>query len=456
MTRLGANAHRQSLRHHLAQLQAADALHIVRETVDLEFELAAYLCLLPSDRAVLFDAVRGHSTKVVASLLTSRERIASSLGVAPTGLQRKIVDAIAAPIAPRLVTDAPVQEITLKAPDLVRLPVPTFFSGEAGPYITAGVIVAKDPVTGRGNMSIARLKPLGGSRSFIGIAPNHHLAVLLRRAEERGETLPIAVTLGHHPAVLLAAVLYLGLGDDELHVAGALLGEPIEVVRCRGVDLAVPAHCEIVLEGHIDAGNTVEEGAVSEFHGMYERYGVGQVATFDLLTQRRDAMFQVIQPGYHAEHVWIGGVAIAAGLARRIAQSVPSVGEVAVTPGGAGRLHAVVCLNNPRPGDAKRAMFAVWAAVSLIKQVTVVDVDVDPWDPVRVEWALATRMRAERDLLVVPDVRADRAEPLERGGLVGKLGIDATRKAGDRADWTEALPPPDVMERVRRRLDERR
>ena len=456
MSSFGASEHRQSLRHHLAQLQAADALHVVRESVDLEFELAAYLCLLPADRAVLFDAVRGHSAKVVANVLTSRERIASSLRVAPADLQRKIVSAIAEPVAPRLVVEAPAHEVTLEAPDLARLPVPTFFAGETGPYITAGVIVAKDPVSGRGNLSFARLKPMGGNRAFIGIAPNHHLAVLLRRAAERGETLPIAVTLGHHPAVLLAAALYLGLGEDELHVAGALLGEPIEVVRCRSVDLAVPAHCEMVLEGHIDARDTVEEGAVSEFHGMYERYGVGQVASFDLLTQRRDALFQVVQPGYHAEHVWIGAVAIAAGLARQIAQSVPSVGEVAVTPGGAGRLHAVISLQNPRPGDAKRAMFAAWAAVSLIKQVTVVDADVDPWDPVRVEWALATRMRSERDLLVVPDVRADRAEPLERDGLVGKLGIDATRKAGDRADWTEALPPPDVLERVRRRLDDRR
>jgi hypothetical protein len=174
--------HRQSLRHHLAQLQAADELHVVREPVDLEFELAAYLCLLPTSRTVLFNAVHGHPAKIVANLLTSRERIASSIGVAPTGLQRKIVDAIAAPMAPRLVTEAPVHEVAHEAPDLGRLPVPTFFAGETGPYITAGVVVAKDPVTGLGNMSIARLKPLGGNRAFIGIAPNHHLAILLRRA----------------------------------------------------------------------------------------------------------------------------------------------------------------------------------------------------------------------------------------------------------------------------------
>src|SRR5207302_1915333 len=122
-------------------------------------------------------------------------------------------------------TDAPVQEVALEAPDLARLTVPTFFTGETGPYITAGVIVAKDPVTDRGNLSFARLKPLGGNRAFIGIAPNHHLATLLRHAAERGETLPIAVTFGHHPVVLLAATLYLGLGEDELHVAGALLDE---------------------------------------------------------------------------------------------------------------------------------------------------------------------------------------------------------------------------------------
>jgi 2,5-furandicarboxylate decarboxylase 1 len=176
------------------------------------------------------------------------------------------------------------------------------------------------------------------------------------------------------------------------------------------------------------------------------------VVRFERLTRRADALLQVIQPGYHAEHVWLGAVAIAAGLARNLARALPGVVEVAVTPGGAGRLHAVIALVDPAPGEAKRAVFAAWAAVSLIKQVTVVDADIDPWDPVAVEWAVATRMRAERDLVIVPTMRADRAEPLQRDGVVTKLGIDATRKPGDRIDWQRAEPPAEILEAVRRKL----
>ncbi|MBI3515007.1 MAG: UbiD family decarboxylase, partial [Proteobacteria bacterium] len=266
-----------------------------------------------------------------------------------------------------------------------------------------------------------------------------------------GETLPIAVTLGNHPAVLLAAALYLGLGDDELAVAGALLGAPIDVARCQTSDLLVPAACELVLEGSLDPQETIVEGRVSEFHGYYEDYGAGQVVHFARLTRRADAMLQVIQPGYAAEHVWLGAVAIAAGLARSLTRALPGVAAVAVTPGGAGRLHAVVGLADAAPGDAQRAVFATWAAVSLVKQVTVVDADVDVWDAVAVERAVATSMRAERDLIVVPTMRADRAEPLERQGVVAKLGIDATRKPGDR-DWQRAEPPADVLAAVRARL----
>jgi 4-hydroxy-3-polyprenylbenzoate decarboxylase len=287
---------------------------------------------------------------------------------------------------------------------------------------------------------------------MVGIAPNHHLAVLARAARSRGERLDIAVCVGNHPAVLMAACLYLRLGEDELEVAGALVGEPLEVARCLSADLGVPAHCECVLEGTLDPDDTVDEGPVSEFHGLYEHYGPGTVATFTRLTRRSDAMFQVILPGYHAEHCLLGGVSIAAGLARQVRASVRCVEQVAVGMDGAGRLHAVVALRDPHPGDARKTMFAIWAAVNLVKRVTVVDDDIDPWDSGHVAWAVTTRMQADRDLIVVPDVRADRSEPLEKAGMIAKLGIDATRRAGDRFDWTRAQPPEDAMRRARELL----
>ena len=447
---------RQSLRAFLAQLDVAGQLLRIGEPVDRRFEISATLNELWDGPAVLFEKVTGSALPVAGNILNSIARFADGLGTTPAELQARIIAAIGRPLPSRQVERGPCQEIVAESPDLAELPIPHFFEGESGPYITAGAIIAADGATGARNLSFARLKPLGGNRAFIGIAPNHHLAQLARAAKARGEKLPVAVTLGNHPAVLTAAALYLGLGDDELEVAGALLGEPIEVVRCRTSALLVPAHCEMVLEGTLDAGELIEEGPVSEFHGLYESYGKGQVVTFQCLTRRGDAIYQAIQPGYHPEHVLIGGVAIAAGLARHVRSTVPALQRVAVGMGGAGRLHAVVSLKDPRPGDARKAMFAIWGAVNLIKQITVVDDDIDPEDPRQVEWALATRMKADRDLVVVPGVRADRSEPLEQDGLVAKLGIDATRRAGDRADWRRAAPPAAAVEKARRLLENAR
>ena len=437
----------QSLRDYLALLAGRGELRVVEEQVDPRYEVSAHLALNGAGPALRFDRVAGSGMRVVGNVLCSRERIALGLKTSLARLQGAIVAAIEAPLAPRAVGEAPCQEVVEARPDLAALPIPTFFEHETGPYLTAGIIAARDVETGAANLSYARLKPLGGNRAFIGIAPNHHLAVMARRAAGRGKVLPIAVTLGNSPAVSIAAALYLAYGEDELRVAGGLLGEPLEAARAKGADILVPAHCEIVLEGLLDAQETVEEGPVSEYHGMYENYGRGYVVRFERLTRRRDAMLQVIQPGCYPEHVQIGAEAIAAGLARRMKESF-DVCAIAVTAGGAGRLHVVAALKGLREGEASAAMFAVWSAVNLVKQVTVVDEDVDPWDPVRVELALATRMRADRDLIVAPAMPSNRSDPLAREGMVPKLGIDATRKAGDRADWRAAQPPRDVIDRV--------
>lgn len=440
----------QAMRAFLAVLSEAGDLNTITEPVDLEFEIAACLAEADGSSALRFDAVREHRMPVVGNVLTSMARIAAGLGATPTDMQIRIVAAIDHPLEHRIVVSPPCQQEIVADPVLGKeLPIPRFFEHEQGSYITAGAIVAKDRVTGRANLSIARVMPLGGNRAFVGIAPNHHLAVLARAAHARGEKLDVAVTVGNHPAVLIASCLYLGLGNDELKIAGALFGEPVEAARCLDSDLLVPAHCECVLEGTLDAGDVVQEGPVSEFHGMYENYGAGIVATFSHLTRRHDALFQVILPGYHREHCLIGGVAIAAGLVHAVRASVPSVKEIAVGLGGAGRLHAVVALGAPRADEARQAIAAVFAAVSLIKQVIVVDDDIDPWDPIAVEWALATRMQPHRDFVIVPNARADRAEPLEKDGAVTKLGIDATRRAGDRPDWRRARPPEAALERAR-------
>jgi 2,5-furandicarboxylate decarboxylase 1 len=452
---LDAAVSRQSMRAFLSALEDQGELVTISQPVDPDYEIAGCLVEAAGGPALRFSHVRDSAMPVVGNLLNSLPRFATGLGSTIDTLQASLISAIEKPLPHRLVSSAPCQQEIVAEPSLTaQLPIPRFFEKEAGPYITAGAIVARDRVGGFANLSIARLMPLGGNRAFVGIAPNHHLAVLARAAHARGEKLDIAVTIGNHPAVLVAACLYLGLGDDELPMAGALLGEPLEVVRCTQSDLLVPAHCECVLEGTLDAGEPFTEGPVSEFHGMYENYGVGIVATFARLTRRRDAIFQVVLPGYHPEHCLLGGVAIAAGLFRVVRNAVPSVCEVAVGIGGAGRLHAVVSLRAPRAGEARKAMFAVWAAVNLIKQVIVVDDDIDPWNGTQVEWATATRMKPDRDFVIIPSVRADRSEPLDQDGTITKLGIDATRRQADRPDWTLAQPTAAALARARKILRE--
>ena len=328
-------------------------------------------------------------------------------------------------------------------PDLAQLPIPRFFEHEGGPYITAGCIVARDPETGERNWSIARVRPLGGSRALVGIAPNHHLAVAARAARERGERLPIAVTIGNHPALMVAACLYLARGEDELRVAGALLGEPVELVRCRHVPLEVPAGCEIVLEGELDLDASRRGGT-----------GLGVPRRLRALRPRRDGDVPVpdapprralpghpagLPPRAHAarrrrdrRRASSGGCAASC---RRCGPSrCPRAAPGGSRPSSRSAAHG--------PGDALTAARAALAAVNLVKLVTVVDDDVDPWDDAAVAHAVATRVHFDRDLHVLPGMRADRAEPLERDGTIAKLAIDATRHAGDRADWTPAEPPP--------------
>jgi 2,5-furandicarboxylate decarboxylase 1 len=424
-------------------------LHIDKP-VDPCFEVSAFLSAADAGPALMFDDVLGSPLRIAGNLLNGRERIAAALGLEVSEILPRLRGAIRAPLAPTEATAAPVQSVILAENPLAALPVPRFFVREQRPYITAGAIIARDPQSGRGNLSFARLAVLDGRRAMIGIAPNHHLALFARRAAAAGRELEIAVVIGAHPAIQLAACLYLGVGEDEMECAGRLLGEAVRTVRARTVNLEVPAEAEIVLEGRIDARRPIEEGLVSEYHGLYEDYGSGFLATFDALTRRSDAIFQVIEPGYHREHMYLAALPIAAGLFDTLAAGASSVRDIAVTEAGAGRTDIVVQLSCAPPGEPQRVIAAVFGALSIAKRVTVVDEDIDPWDAVAVEWARTNRMRLERDLILLPNARSVRSEPMEVAGTVTKVGFDATAKPNDRAQGNErALPPADARDAAR-------
>jgi UbiD family decarboxylase len=447
----------QSFRGFLAALEQRGEVQRITREVDARFELASVLMLRDNGPAQVFDKVAGHEMPVVAHVLNSRTRFADALGVTRADLEERLQNALKNPIPPILVREAPVQQCVREAPIDVAalLPVPHWFERERGPYITAGVIVAKDPDTGRRNVSIARLRLEGGARLMAGIAPNHHLAILAGKARERGQKLEIAVAIGNHPAVLLGSQMYVALGEDEFDIAGGLLGEPIELVKCRTIDVEVPAHAEIVLEALLDAGDQIDEGPVSEFHGFYVDYGNGIAAHVQCITHREQPLFQAILPGYAAEHCLLGGVAIGATLTRDLRRSIPSARRVFITDGGMGRMHAVISMRRPRIGEGKRAIILAMGLVNLLKHIVVVEDDVDPEDARMVEWSLAARFRGEEDLVILPDMRADRCDPVAQDQLITKVGMVATTRPGDGAPDTRsefARPPAAVLERVRRNL----
>ena len=448
----------QSLRAVLADFARTGDVHEIDRPVDPRYELGAVLALRDQGPAQFFRHVTGCDMPVVGNLLSTRRKIARGLGVAYEQLQAHCLSALEQGIPPQIISDGPVQDVVREAPiDIAKiLPVPTWFEREGGPYITAGVIVAKDPETGRRNVSIARLRLEGGDRLLAGIAPSHHLSELLRRAEARGRPLEIAVAIGNHPATLVASQMYVDLGHDEYEIAGRLMGEPLRLVRCRTVDLEAPAEAEIVLEGTLHAGERLEEGPVSEFPGFYVHYGPGAGAHIQAITHRRDAIYQAILPGRAAEHMLLGAVAIGATTCRALQRVMPRVRRVHITEGGLGRLHAVITMREPRRGEGKRAVQLAMGQTNLLKLVIVVDDDVDPEDWTQVEWALAARFRGERDLIVIPEASADRCDPQERDLTVTKIGIVATAQPEDREPGSRhefAQPPQDVLDRVRRELE---
>lgn len=447
----------QSMRGILTELQRTGDLHRVERDVDARFEIAAILALRDRGPAQLFTHVNGSDMSVVGNLYSDRTRFARALGVPTSELDALCQTALRRPLAPVLVDAAPVQEVVRSLPLTIGalLPVPHWFEREAAPYITAGVIVAKDPETGRRNVSIARLRLEGGNRLMAGIAKNHHLAILAEKARGRGHDLEIAVAIGNHAAVLLGSQMYLGLGDDEYDVVGGLLRAPLELVKCKTVDLEVPAQAEIVLEGRLRPAELIEEGAVSEFPGFYVNYGPGIAAEITCITHRKDAIYQAILPGYAAEHCLLGAVAIGATLTRDLQRSIPAVRRVHITDGGMGRLHAVISMHRPRLGEGKRTVLLAMGLVNLLKHVIVVEDDIDIEDSRQVEWSLAARFRGHEDLIVVPAVKADRCDPVHDNLVVTKIGMIATTRPGDGEPGSRsefARPPQQNYDRIRQTL----
>jgi len=319
----------------------------------------------------------------------------------------------------------------LQKPDLAKIPIMHHFPKDAGKYLTSGIVFSR--WDGVENASIHRMQVLDDHRAAARLVEGRHTHVMLRKALAQGEKLPVAVTIGTHPAVTFASCTRVPDGL-ELSYAAELMGGELVVKRCSNGVLVPDA--EIVLEGYITAELT-EEGPFVDITGTYDPVRMQHIIEFTGMYTKPDFIYHGILPGGD-EHKMLMGAPYEPKIYRAVA-GVTEVRNVVLTKGGCGYLHAVIQIRKSTQGDAKNAIMAAFAAHTSLKHVVVVDEDIDPEDLQDVEYAIATRVRGDLDVMVITGARGSSLDPcqLEDGTNV-KIGVDATMVLGREADFSRA------------------
>ena len=395
-----------------------------KEELSPRYEIPRVMKQYDNGPILLFRRVRGSSLEVVSGVCGTRDRILRGIGANLQNYYDKIISATSNPIEPRIVEDGPFFEV--EEEDLSGLPVLTHYEKDAGPYITAGIVVARSPDGKFQNASIHRLLVLDKRRMAIRIVPRH-LYSLHQEAKKRGEDLQVAVVIGAHPALLVAVNTGPKYGVDELWVANAMLGGRLRVTRCKSVDVKVPVDSEIVIEGFIKRDELVDEGPFVDLTGTYDIVRKQPVLEVSRVMRRKDAIYQAILPG-GSEHKLLMGVPKEARMFEGVLRAVPEVKGVRLTLGGSCWFNAVISIKKQTEGDAKNAIMAAFGANPSVKHVIVVDDDINIDDMSEVEWAIATRFQGDEDIILVKKARGSSLDPSsdQEKILTCKVGIDAT------------------------------
>lgn len=415
------------VRHHIA-----DNLH---------YEVATVLSRENGNRAIEFTY---RDQVLVGNTFGSRTELAESLGLhGAQALHERYRMAIAHPQKPEAVDPqgAPVLSVRQPEVDLNRLPIPKHHEKDSGPYITAAIAIARDPETGVHNWSIHRLQVSGPNRLGALILPRH-LSVMVRKAETHGQDLPIALVIGLAPGLLLASQAITPYGVDEADIAGGLLGVPVRLVQSPKYGIMVPADAEFLLEGRVLAQVREPEGPFGEFPRTYGPRSAKPVVAVDALYHQSSPIYQTILPAGR-EHVLLGAIPREVAIANAISQVSSNIQDVVLTFAGGCRYHAVISMQPHYPGESKNVVMAAFAGVNEVKRVVVVDPDINIEEPEDVEWALATRVQPDRDLVVVSGALGSALDPsASSNGVTSKWGIDATIPLSDDRERYERIALP--------------
>jgi 2,5-furandicarboxylate decarboxylase 1 len=409
------------LRALLTLLQTRGDLAQVPGPVSLQGEMASVIDALDG-RPALFERPLDSAYRVAANLAARRDVVALGLQATPDELLERLVAALRAPRTPQRVAQPPCQQVVEPVVDLETLPILTHMPGDAGPYVTAGVLVTADPETGP-NVAFHRLLRLDQHRFAARLVEGRGTHTAWRRTD--GD-LPVAVVVGAPTTVLLAAAMSPASGVNELHIAEALA--PTPVTACLQVPIDVPAESEIVLEGRL-THEMVSEGPFIDLTETYDIVRQQPILVVDRITHRRDAIYQALLPG-GLEHKLLMGMPREPSIYAAVAE-VCAVRNVYITPAGTSWLHAVVQIEKRQADDGRLAIAAAFRGHASLKHVVIVDADVDPFDMRQVEWSIATRVQADQDIVILSGQPSSSLDPSAkhvpgRKAETAKMGIDAT------------------------------
>jgi len=436
-----------SLRTYLEVLESAGQLARVKTPVSLVHELADVAATLARQRGggILFEQPAGSEWPIFTNAVVNPNQAALALGCGVSEVSDRMGFALDLKngIAPQSGGPAPWAQNVVKEGevDIRTLPIPTHGAFDGGPFITGGVTVARDPVSGRGNLSYNRMQVLGPHTFGFNVNEWRDVMQFYKVQQAKGEPLTIAIAIGLDPAIMIAAGCR--YEDDELKIAGAIRGEPVLTSRGITVDLDIPTEAEIVIEGTLPPDRRLPEGPLAEFHGYYGEVWQSPVFEVTAVCTRSQPIYQTIVPGWN-EHVYLGNVLPREPLLMRFVRHVSKgVTGLHIPPYGNG-FAAIVQIKKSNPGEPRNVCMAAFAAHVNIKEVMVVDPDVNIYDPADVLWALTNRVDWSRDSFTVPGAQGHEMDPTsDMRGVQTKIGIDATYKP-DRRNYGERVRYPEV------------
>lgn len=470
----------KDLRAYIAFLERRKELKRVRAEVSHELEITeiADRVVKRGGPALLFEKVRGYDVPVLINMFGTEARTAAALGVErldELGERiAKYIDMAMGPIpgsmfdklktlgqlaevasyAPKVIDSPPCQEVVLDPPTLAPFPVLKCWPDDGGPFITLPLVVTRDPATGQRNVGMYRLQVYDERTTGMHWHLHKGGAQHYRHSEEKEHRLEAAVAIGCDPATIYAATAPLPPGLDEFFFGGFLRRENLELARCRTVNLEVPAHAEIVLEGYVDPAERRLEGPFGDHTGFYSLADQYPVFHLTCVTHRRNPIYAATIVGRPVMEDYYLGKATERLFLPLMKAVLPEITDISMPPAGVFHNLAIVAIRKQYPGQARKVMYGLWGLMlmSLTKTLVVVDADANVHDPAEIAWRVLNNVEPRRDLVLAdgPLDALDHSSPRPNYG--GKLGIDATRKGpadGHDREWpADIIMDPAVVRRV--------